>query len=115
MPLFPSHPMRVSDECECAGEDLSEYVVSGRDAPDSDELAEFEVQMEEFVPNNSAPSGTGTDDSQWARSCVELPRYARGWVPMSSPSHSTMLYTMMQVDMSSDVRVIHGRASTEQT
>ena len=34
---------------------------------------------------------------------------------MSSPSHSTMLYTMMQVDMSSEDQVIHGRASTEQT
>ena len=45
MPLFPPHPMRVSDECECAGEDLSESVVSGRDAPDSGELAEFKVQM----------------------------------------------------------------------
>ena len=95
--------------------DLSEYVVSGWDPPDSGELAEFEVQMKELVPSNSAPSGAGTDDSQWVRSCVELPGYARGWVP-SSPSHSTMLYTMMQVDTSSsEDQVIHGRASTEQT
>ena len=107
--------MWVSDECECAGEDLSGYVVSGRDAPDSDELAEFEVQMEEFVPSNSAPSGTGTDDSQWVRNCVELPGYARWRVPVSSPSHSTMLYAMMQVDESSQDQVIHGRVSTEQT
>ena len=95
--------------------DLSEYIVSGRDTPDSGELAEFEVQLQEFVPNNSAPSGASTDDSQWVHNCVELPGYARGWVPVSSPSHSTMLYTMMQVDMSSEDQVIHGRASTEQT
>ena len=35
-------------------------------------------------PLNSAPSGAGTDDSQWVRSCVELPEYARGWVPVFS-------------------------------
>ena len=52
---------------------------------------------------------------QGARSCVELPGYARGWVPLPSPSHSTMLYTMMQVDRSLEDQVVHGRASTEQT
>ena len=61
--------------------DLSEYVVSGRGTPDSGELAEFEVQMQEFVPSNSAAAGAGADDSQWVRSCVELAGYARGWVP----------------------------------
>ena len=95
MPLF--FPMQVGDECACV--DLSEYVVSGQGPPDSSELAEFEIQMAELVPNkrDSAPSGAGMDDPQWVRSCVELPVYARGWVPVSSPSHSTMLYTMMQV------------------
>ena len=53
--VVPSHmpfsdPMWVSDECACV--DLSEYVVSSRDPPDSSELAEFEVQMAELVPNN---------------------------------------------------------------
>ena len=73
-PLFPSHPMRVSDECEGAGEELSEYVVSGRDALDSDELAEFKAQMEEFVPWKLSPLG---EDPQWVRSCVELLGYAK--------------------------------------
>ena len=54
-----------------------------RDAPDSAELAEFKVQMQEFVPSNSAPSGAGMEGSQWVRSCVELPGYAKGWVPVS--------------------------------
>ena len=73
--------------------------------------------MEEMVPSNrdSASSGAGMDDPQWVRSCVELPGYARGWVPVSSPSHSTMLHTMMQVGMSSEDQMIHGRASTEET
>ena len=101
MPLFPSHPMRVSDECECAGVDLSEYVVSGRGAPDSSELAEFlKFRCKNLCPVTQPPR-VGTDDSQWVRSCVELLGYARGWVPVSSPSHSTMLYTMMQMNMSS--------------
>ena len=52
--------------------DVSEYVVSGRDAPDSDALAELEVHMQEFVPSTSAPWGDGKDDSQWVRSCVDL-------------------------------------------
>ena len=110
-----SDPMRVSGEWECV--DLSEYVVSGWDPPNASELAEFEVQMEELVPNSrdSASSGAGMDDPEWVRSCLELPGYASSWVPVSSPSHSTMLYTMMQVDMSSEDQVVHGRASTEQT
>ena len=71
-----SDPMRVSDEWGFV--DLSEYGVSGRDPPNSSELAEFEVQMEELVPNSrdSASTGAGMDDPQWLRSCVELPGYA---------------------------------------
>ena len=42
--------------------------------------------------------------ARWVRSCVELPGYARGWIPLPSPSHSTMLYTMMQVDRSPEDR-----------
>ena len=77
----------------------------------------MEVQMEEVVSSNRDPASSrpGEDDPQWVRSCVELLGYARGWVPVSFPSHSTMLYTMMQVDMSPEDQVVHGRASTEQT
>ena len=88
-----------------------------RNPPNSSELAEFEVHMEQLVPNSrdSASSGACMDDPQWVRRCVEMLGYARGLGPVSSPSHSTMLYTMMEVDMSSKDQVVHGRASTEQT
>ena len=38
-----------------------------------------------------------------------------GWVPEPSSTHSTMLYTIMQVDKSPEAQVAHGRASIEQT
>ena len=41
-------------------------------------------------------------------SCIELPAYARGWIPLPSPSHSTMQCTMMHVDRSLEEQVVHG-------
>ena len=125
----PSAHMQMSDEYA----DLSEYAVclevvpgspSDQDLPSPvaprfgpNDLTEYEVQMEEVGLSNRdpAPSGPCVGDLWWVRNCVELLGYARGWVPLPSPSHSTVLHTMMQVDMSSEDQVVHGRASTEQT
>ena len=83
------------------------------------DLAEFEVLVVETGIRHGGLTSSGlcADDppTRWVRSCVELPGYARGWVPEPSPTHSTMLYTMMQVDRSPEAQVAHGRASTEHT
>ena len=70
----------------------------------------------------SSPNLSNFEDDasplQWVRSCAELPGVARGWVTLSSPTHSTMLYSMMQEGMASHqvgAMVGHGQASTEQT
>ena len=122
--------------------DLSEYTVPleampgwpearcpseiGHVAPDpvtpsfgSGDLTDFEVPVVETGIRHGglASSGLCADNlpARWVRSCLELPGYARGWVLEPSPAHSTMLYTMMQVDGSLEAQAVHGRASTEQT
>ena len=77
----------------------------------------FEVPVVEASLGSREPAPTGqcVEDppARWVRSCVELPGYARGRVPLSSPSHSTTLDTMMQVDRSLEdhvVQSIHVRA-----
>ena len=81
----------------------------------SSDLAEFEVPMvetgichEELTKQEDLPT-------RWVCSSVELLGYARGWVPGPAPTHSTTLYSMMQVDRSPEAQVVHGRASAEQT
>ena len=83
------------------------------------DLAEFEIPALETGIHHGGPisSGLCADDppTQWVRSCVELPSYARSWVPEPSPTHSTVLYKMMQVNGSLEAQVAHGRACTKQT
>ena len=124
-------PVQLSAE----NDDLSEYAVHleampgsplaqdfpepGPITPGPSDLTEFQVPEVEasLGSREPAPAGQCVEDPppRWVRSCVELPGYARGWVPLSSPTHSTMLYTMMQVDGILEDQVVHGRASTEQT
>ena len=81
------------------------------------DLTGFEVPVVETGICHGASSGlcAGDPPTRRVRSCVELLGYARGWVLEPSPAHSTMLYTMMQVDGSVEAQAVHGRASTEQT
>ena len=83
------------------------------------DLTEYEVPVEDVRLCNQEPPPFGPcvedQPARWVCSCVELPVYARGWVPLPSPSPLTMLYTMVQVDGSLEDQVVHGRASTEQT
>ena len=76
------------------------------------DLTEFEVPVVETGIRHEglASSGLCADDppARCVRSCVEVPGYARGWVPEPSPTHSTMLYTMMQVDRSPEAQAVHG-------
>ena len=82
-------------------------------APDcgSRDLTEFEVPVavchEELTSQKDMPTTR-------VRSCVELLGYASGWVAEPAPTHSTILYSMTQVDRSPEAQV-HGRTSTEQT
>ena len=63
----------------------------------STNLSDFEVPLTD-VPSDqpqSCPSARPQDDVPplwWARSCVELPGVTRGWVPLSSPTHSHAFY-----------------------
>ena len=119
-----SDPTQLCDE----NADLSEYTVHVEAMPRSpspmtpgsgpSDPTEFEVPVAEATLCNRglAPSGLCVEDppARRVRSCVELPGYARGRIPLPSPSHSAMLYTMMQVDRSPEDQVVHGRASTKQ-
>ena len=79
-------------------------------APDSgsSDLAEYEVPVVETGICHEELTTQEDMPTRWVRSCVELP----SWVPKPAPTHSTMLYSMMQVNRA---QVVHGRASKEQT
>ena len=60
------------------------------------DLAKFEVPVMETGTRHGGLTSSGlcADDppTRWVCRCVELPGYARGWVPKRSPTHRTMLY-----------------------
>ena len=81
----------------------------------SNDLAEFEVPVAETGICHEELTTLEDPPTRWVRSYVELLGYARGSDLEPSPTHSTILYSMMQVDRSIEAQVVHGRASTEQT